>query len=85
MRTCISDEVVLCFQESVRKAADLTLKTLSKVKLLASLHVFMVCVHSIQLAIPVCAGVHPHVRVHGLCSPENCGSDAAHPARKGHR
>lgn len=39
----------------------------------------------IQLGLSVCAGVHPHVRVHRLCGPEDCGSDASHPAGKRHR
>lgn len=74
------------FQESVRKAADLTLKTLSKVKLFATA---LACVYYeyvyVRLPIRVCPGVHPYVWVHRLCSPENCGSDVAHPVGERHR
>lgn len=74
------------FQESVRKAADLTLKTLSKVKLFVTA---LACVYYVYvyvwLPIPVCPGVHPYVWVNRLCSPENCGSDVAHPVGERHR
>lgn len=46
----------------MRKAADLTLKTLSKVKLFATA---LACVYYVyvyvQLPIPICLGVHPYV------------------------
>lgn len=87
--------LLLCpfaFQESVRKAADLTLKTLSKVRLFVTILacVFIpVCLYMCTskhptVSFPLCPGVHSYVWVNRLCSSENCGGDVTNPAGKRH-
>lgn len=80
------------FQESVRKAADLTLKTLSKVSLFVTILACVlipVCLYMctskyLTVSFPLCPGVHSYVWVNRLCSSENCGGDVTNPAGKRH-
>lgn len=89
---CFSLDFIMCLwafasQESVRKAADLTLKTLSKVTLLAALLASVtslcLCAHPNVSHCPR-PGVHSHVRVNRLGSPTNRGGDVTDPAGKRH-
>lgn len=71
----------------MRKAADLTLKTLSKVKSFVTvLAAVILCAYVFTYkCLAPCPGLHLHVRIHRFGGPENCGGAVAHAAGKGHR